>query len=124
MRGVKGLAIIVADGSTERLRTALVTAAAHVALGGAARFFFQGDAVALLKAPIHDPDGERQSGAGLPTLGQIFEDASDLGIRFGACQSSLALLGISAADCDPRIEWGGMIGFLSTVVPGERLMAI
>jgi predicted peroxiredoxin len=124
MRDVKRLAIVIADDNPERFRTALVTAAAHVALGGAARLFFQGAAVRLLRAPINDPDAERQSAAGLPTLVQLFEEATGLGIRFAACQSSLALLALSAADFDPRIDWSGMIGFLSTVEPGEQLITI
>lgn len=124
MRDVKQLAVIVADDNPERFRTALVTASAHVALGGSARFFFQGAAVGRLRAPIHDPDAQRQSAAGLPTLTQLFEEAAGLGIGFAACQSSLALLGFTAADCDGRIEWTGMIGFMSTIEPGEQLMMI
>lgn len=121
---MRRLAIVIADDGAERFRTALVMAAAHVALGGGARFFLQGAAVGLLRAPLHDPDAERQSATGLPTLAQLFEEAVGLGIRFAACQSSLALLGLSAADCEPRLEWGGMIGFLSTVEPAEQLMMI
>jgi predicted peroxiredoxin len=121
---MKQLGIIIADDNPERLRTALVMASAHVALGGAARCFFQGASVALLRAPIADPDGARQSAAGLPTLAQLFEEATGLGIRFAACQSSLPLLGLSAADFDPRIEWTGMIGFLSMIDPGDQLMVI
>lgn len=121
---MKSLALIIADEAPERLRTALVTAAAHVALGGTARFFFQGASVKLLRAPLHDVDAERQSAAGLPTLSQLFEDGIGLGIRFAACQSSLPLWGLAVADCDPRVEWTGMIGFLATIEPGEQMMVI
>jgi len=124
MRDVKRLAIVIADDNPERLRTALVLAAAHIALGGAAQIFFQGASVALLRAPIQDPDGDRQSAAGLPTLAQLLDEAASLGARFAACQSSLALLSLSAGDFDPRIEWTGMIGFLSTVEPGDHLIVI
>ncbi|MGE0774178.1 MAG: DsrE family protein [Sphingomonadaceae bacterium] len=121
---MKQLAIIVADNNPERLRTALVMATAHVALGGSARLFFQGAAVALLRTPLADPDGDNQTRNGLPTLGQLFEEAVGLGIRFTACQSSLALLGLPASDFASNIQWTGMIGFLSTVEPGEQLMVI
>jgi predicted peroxiredoxin len=121
---MKRLAIIIADDNPERLRTALVTAAAHIALGGSAQLFLQGASVALLRSPIHDPDGGRQSAAGLPTLRQLFDEAAGLGARFAACQSSLPLLGLTAGDFDPRIDWTGMIGFLSTGEPGDRLIVI
>jgi predicted peroxiredoxin len=124
MRDVKRLAITVADDNPERLRTALIMAAAHIALGGSARFFFQGTSIALLRSPIHDPDGERQSAAGLPMLGQLFDEAAGLGAHFAACQSSLALLDLAASDFDPCIEWTGMIGFLSTIEPTDRLIVI
>lgn len=124
MRCLTPLAIIIADDNAERLRTALVMAASHVALGGTAQFFFQGAAVGLLRKPIADPDDERQTTAGLPTLAQLFSDTVDLGIRFNACQSSLPLLGLTAEMFDTRISWSGMIGFLSTVEPGDRLIVI
>ena len=124
MRDVKRLAIVIADHNPERLRTALIMAAGHVALGGESRLFLQGAAVALLRAPIHDPDSDRQSAAGLPTLAQLFDEATGLGIRFSACQSSLALLGLAATDFDARIDWTGMIGFLSIVEPGDQLIVI
>jgi predicted peroxiredoxin len=121
---MKRLAIIIADDNSERFRTAMVMAAAHNALGGAARLFLQGMAVALLRAPIDDPDSERQAAAGLPTLGKLFEEALGLGVTISACQSGLALLGLTTADFDPRIEWGGIIGFLSMIEPTDRLLAI
>jgi predicted peroxiredoxin len=124
MRNVKRLAIVIADHNPERLRTALVMTAGHVALGGEACLFLQGTGVAMLRAPIHDPDADRQSTAGLPTLAELFEEASGLGIRFSGCQSSLALLDLRAADFDPRIDWTGMIGFLSTIEPEDRLIVI
>jgi len=122
MLGVKRTAIIVADANHERLRTALITACAQAALGGAVSFFLQGAAVGLLRNPIEDPDGPRQLAAGLPTLAQLFEETAAMGVGFAACQSSLALLSASAADFDQRIQWAGMIGFLSTVEPDDRLL--
>lgn len=121
---VKSLAIVVAGSEHERLRTALIMATAHSALGGTASLFLQGDAIALLRVPISDPDGDRQSKAGLPTLAQLYEEACALGVKFSACQSSLALLEVTAEQFDQRIQWGGMIGFLNMVEPTDRLLAI
>lgn len=121
---VMSLAIVVAGKDRERFRTALVMATAHNALGGTASLFLQGEAVALLRVPISDPDGDRQSRAGLPTLAQLYEEACGLGVAFSACQSSLALLESTPDQFDHRIEWGGMIGFLNKVEPRDRLLAI
>jgi len=122
MLGVKRTAIIVADANHERLRTALVTACAQAALGDSVSVFLQGAAVGLLRNPIEDPDGPRQRAAGLPTLAQLFDEAAALGLAFAACQSSLTLLNASAANFDERIQWTGMIGFLSTIEPDDRLL--
>ncbi len=124
MRDMTRLAIIIADDNPERLRTALVMATAHVALGGMASLFLQGSAVALLRSPIPDPDARRQTAAGLPELGQVFREALGLDVRFSACQSSLALLDLTADMFDSHIEWTGMIGFLSTVERNDRLIVI
>lgn len=124
MRDLTRLAIVIADDNPERLRTALVMATAHVALGGTASLFLQGAAVALLRSPITDFDADRQTAAGLPTLGQLFLEAVGLDVRFSACQSSLALLDLTADMFDCHIEWTGMIGFLSTVDRNDRLIVI
>jgi predicted peroxiredoxin len=121
---MKRLAIVVANGDPERLRTALVMAAAHNALGGESALFLQGAAVGLIRSPIADPDAERQSAAGLPMLSDLYNEALALGVTISACQSSLALLGATAADFDLHVTWGGMIGFLSTIEPPDRLLAI
>ena len=124
MHDVTQLAIIIADDNPERFRTALVMSAAHAALGRGVRLFLQGAAVALLRSPIADPDGDRQTAAGLPTLGQLVSEATALGVRFAACQSSLALLGLSADMFGPDVEWTGMVGFLSHIDPVDRLIVI
>jgi len=124
MRDVKRLAIVIADDNRERFRTGLAMAAAHVALGGEVRLFFQGAAVAVLRRPVDDPEGYRHSAAGLPTLAQLYEEALGLGVHFAACQSGLALLGLSALDFDPDVEWIGMVGFLSAVEPRDQLIVI
>ena len=118
------LTIVMADASAERLRTALVLAAASAACGDHARIFFQGDAVRAMVAPVFDPDADRQQAAGLPTLGQLVDEAQALGVAFAACQSSLALLGLTTQDFDPTIEWGGLVGLVATLDPAGRLIVI
>lgn len=121
---MKRLAIIIANDDPERFRTALVTAAAHNALGGATSLFLQGAAVALARLPIADPDAERQSAAGLPTLSGLYDEALALGVRVSACQSSLSLIGATAEDFHPSVTWGGMIGFLDAIETADRLLTI
>lgn len=116
------LALIVGDGQAERLRTALVLATATAAHGDPVRLFFQGEAVSLLRHPVADPDAARQSAAGLPTLGQYLDEAVAMGVTLSACQSSLALLALDASDLDPRVEWGGMVGFVGSLPPDARLV--
>ena len=121
---MRGVILIVADASAERFRTALVLAAAQAALGARVRFFFQGDALRSIVAPISDPDGARQSAMGLPTLAQLVSEAIGLGVGFAACQSSLALLGLTPEDFDPCVEWGGMVGLLSTMDVEDQLLIV
>lgn len=124
MRHLKDTGIILADANHERLRTALVTACALNALGGSTRIFLQGTAVGMLRNPITDPEEMLQFAAGLPNLAQLFEEALGMGVTFACCQSSLILLDAAATDFDQRIQWMGMIGFLSTIEPTDRLLTI
>ena len=121
---MRGLILIVADASAERFRTALVLAAAQAALGARVRFFFQGDALRSIVAPVADPDGARQSAMGLPSLAQLVGEAIALGVALAACQSSLALLGLTPEDFDPGVEWGGMVGLLAAMDAEDRLIVV
>ena len=118
------LALIIAGPDPERLRTGLVLAAAQSALGETVHLFFQGDSLGLIRQPIADPDALRQAATGLPTLAQLFEEALGLGATVGGCQSSLALLKLTPADFDPRVEWGGMVGLMSRLGTDDRLLVV
>ena len=118
------LLILIAEDNPERLRTALVLACTSAALGQTVRMFFQGRSVALLHLPITDPDEEGQASAGLPTLGQLVDEATALGVSFACCQSSLAMLGLTPAAFSPDVAWGGMTGLLAEMTPEDRLVAI
>jgi predicted peroxiredoxin len=120
---MRGLTIVVADQSSERLRAALTLAAAQSALGGRARVFCQGEAVAALRPPIAGERDEAHEQAGLPALAELFEEALALGVELIACQSGLALTGIDAATLDPRVGAGGPVGVLQSL-GDDRLVAI
>jgi predicted peroxiredoxin len=119
---VRALTIIAATADAERLRGALVLAAAQAALGGDAAIFLQLDAVALLRAPIVAPNDGAHQAAGLPSLVMLIDDALALGVRLTACQSGLALHGLTMADLPDAVDMGGPIGFLQRVNDDARLI--
>ncbi|UZW54118.1 DsrE family protein [Sphingobium sp. JS3065] len=119
---MRALRIVVASADAERLRGALVMAAAQAALGGAAAVFLQLDAVALLRAPMAAPQDEAHRVAGLPTLAMLVEEALALGVALTVCQSGLALSGLTVADLPPGVEVGGPIAFLQATDDQARLL--
>ena len=112
MSGLRGLTIVVAEASPLRFRTALTMAAAQAALGGGARLFLDGAAVALLKPPLRDEEEAIYREAGLPALPELLDEAFGLGVTVTACQSGLLLADMEADALDPRIGYGGMVSML------------
>jgi predicted peroxiredoxin len=121
MPGVPGLNIVVAGEDEARLHAALSVAAAWAALDRPARIFLQSEAVALLRAPPREAERGR-SEAGIPTLADLLEEAIALGASVTACQSGLALAGLSAADLPPGVDTGGLVDFLASSRPDDQLM--
>ena len=121
---IPGLNIIVLTEDAERFRGALLLALTHKAGDGEARLFLQLDAVRLLGAPLPAPQDTSHRAAGLPGLADLLDEALDNGVTLIACQTGLALAGLSADGLDPRIATGGLLSFLSTVVPADRLLTV
>ena len=119
---MRPLRIIVATADAERLRAALIVAGAHAALGGAAALFLQLDAVDLLRAPIAAPQDEAHRAAGLPDLAAVLADAQALGVMISACQSGLALCGMTAEALPPDVEVSGPVTFLQATDDDARLL--
>lgn len=120
---MSGVTLILATPDGAKLRTALMIAATSAVLGDAARIFFSEAAVALLGVPPADPSDEWYAGAGLPTLGLLYEEALDAGVVLIACQSGLALIGLDATRLDPRVEAGGLLSALAAD-RGARLVVL
>ena len=116
---MRGLTLIVTKPAG--VRSALELAAANAALGGRARLFCQGEAVAAL-SPLRDRHDDDYAAAGLPTLAELFEDALGLGVEIIACQSGMALTGVTADMLDARIAFGGPVSVLQTL--GEDRLAV
>jgi len=106
----------------ERLRGALVLASAQAALGGAVALFLQLDAVALLRTPIAAPQDDAHRAAGLPDLATLLAEAQALGVTISACQTGLALRGMSADALPPGVDVGGPLGFMQATSDEARLL--
>ena len=119
---MRELRIIVATADAERLRGALVLAAAQAALGGGACIFLQLDAVALLRAPIGAPADEAHAAAGMPPLAQLIEEAVALGVALLACQSGLVLSGMTLDQLPAGVEVAGPVSFLQQTADEARLL--
>lgn len=119
---MRALRIVVTTADPERLRGALVLASAQAALGGEAALFLQLDAVALLREPISAPADEAHRAAGLPTLVALIDEALALGVAIAACQSGLALCGMTAGALPPGVEASGPVSFLQQTGDEARLL--
>jgi predicted peroxiredoxin len=120
---MRGLTIVIASASRERFRTALNMALATAALGGRARVFLDGIAVAILRKPIVDTDDGSYEAAGLPTLAALCDEAIDAGVGLILCQSGLALIGKEAGDYDSRVEYAGMVSILAELGDDRLVIA-
>lgn len=119
---MRPLTIIVTTADAERLRSALLLAAAQAALGGKATIFLQLDAVALLRAPIVAPQDASHQAAGLPSLASLIEDAMALHVGMILCQSGMALAGMTMDELPPGIQIGGPISLLQQTDDQTRLL--
>lgn len=119
---MRALRIVVMTADAERLRGALVLATAHAALGGEAGLFLQLDAVTLLQPPLVAPEDDAHRSAGLPTLAELLAEALDMGVALIACQSGLALSGLSADALPTGAEVGGPLSFLQQIDADTRLL--
>jgi predicted peroxiredoxin len=117
-----GLNIIVADAAGSRFYAALETAMASAALGQPARLFLQGEAVALLRTPVGFAGDGARVAAGQPDLAQMIAEAAAMDVAIIACQSGLALAGMTAGEMASHVRAGGLVGFLAGVGESDRLV--
>ena len=114
---VQGLSIVVSGTDPSRLHAALSMAAAWAALERPARIFLQAEAAGLLARL----DGE--TGNGQPSLRELLGESMALGVAVIACQSGLALSGLSAESLPEGVETGGLVGFLAERGDDQLMMA-
>lgn len=119
---MRALTIFVTTDDAERLRGALMLASSQAALGGVARLFLQLDSVSLLRAPMTAARDEAHQAAGLPTLSTLLSESLALGVAIVACQSGMALHGLTADNLAPGVTIGGPISLLQEVGDDARLL--
>ena len=109
--------MLVADDAT-RARAALSLALAAAALGRAVQIYAHERAVALLAHhPRPDDDSTMLSAAGLPDRCALLAIARENGIAITACQTGLAMTGMTIDDLAPGVDAGGLMGVLATLDP-------
>jgi len=117
-----GLTIVVAGTDPERFHAALSLAAANAALGQRSRLFLQGEATVLLRDLTSHGDEHRRS-VGVPTIGDLLDEAQALGVEILVCQTGLALAGVTAQDLPGQIITSGLVELLATRADDDIVMA-
>ena len=115
--------IIIASACPARLIAALELALATAALGRQPRLFLQAEAAGLIALPLTAPSDAARRSAGLPDLAAIWEEATAMAVPVIACQSGLALAGLTMADIPPEAQSGGLISFLTGAPADTPLLA-
>lgn len=114
--------IIVATADGRRFYAALEAAMAWAALGRGVRIFLQGEAVLLLRDPIHYAGDDARKAAGQPGLAGMIEEAGAMDVTLAACQTGMAMVGMTAENIDARIKTTGLISFLADVEPSDKVV--
>ncbi len=122
MRDMSIVRIIAASADGQRFYAALETAMASAALGRGARIFLQGEAVALLRRPVRYAGDDARKAAGQPDLAGMIEEADAMGVTVSACQTGMAMVGMTAKDIDERVKTIGLVSFLAEATPSDELV--
>lgn len=120
---MRGLTIVLTGTDPEKLHDALSIAAAHAAVGGPVRIFFEGRAVALLAMRKPAPEDATRERNGLPTVAELRGEAEALWVALIACQGGMALTGLDIGQLGPAVEAGGLVG-LMTSLGDDRLVTL
>ena len=122
MPGLPSLNIIVAVAEGRRLYAALEAGMAAAALGRPVRIFLQGEAAALVRAPVSFSGDDARRAAGQPDLAWLIEEAAAMDVALLVCQSGMALVGITATELVPHVRASGLVSFLADVGAADRLV--
>ena len=117
-----GLSIIIASADGARFYAALEMATAAAALGRPARIFLQGEAAAVLRAPVSFDGDPARRAAGQPDLVSLIAEAMAMDVRLIVCQSGMALAGMTASELVLQVRAGGLVSFLADAGPDDQLV--
>lgn len=123
MSVLPGVTIIVAGADSNRFHAALSLAAANAALGERSRVFLQGEAASLLTRSGASALDSRLARHGIPTVPDLLGECLAMGVEIIACQSGLALAGISAEALPAGSRTGGLVEVLASRGEDQLLMA-
>ena len=138
-----GMALIVLEGSYERVHYALAMAAAAAAIGRKATLFFTNHALHALAAPRHNapgwhglrPDAEGRSAlaqdkariaAKVGGFDELLDACAEMGVRLMACEMGLRNAGLTSAAlrADLPIEVSGLVTLYAETPADWRLLVI
>ncbi|MDK2760386.1 MAG: DsrE family protein [Sphingopyxis sp.] len=122
MPDMPALNIIVADAEGRRFYAALEAGMAAAALGRRVRIFLQGEAAALLRAPISFAGDADRRAAGLPDLAWLVDEAAAMGVALFVCQSGMALTGMTATELAQHVRAAGLVSFIADIGADDRLI--
>ena len=122
MSDMPSLNIIVAVAEGRRLYAALEAGMAAAALGRSVRIFLQGEAAALLRAPVSFGGDEARRAAGQPDLAWLIDEAAAMDVALFVCQSGMALVGMAATELVPHVRAAGLVSFMAEVGVEDRLI--
>ncbi|WP_066647102.1 MULTISPECIES: DsrE family protein [Sphingomonas] len=115
--------MLVAEDAT-RARAALSLALAQAALGQDVQVYAHERAVALLADTLRsDDDSAALAAAGLPDRRAMLRMAIESGVALIACQTGLAMTGMTADDLIAGASTGGLVGILAASAP-QNLVVI
>lgn len=117
------LSIMLVEEDVLRARAALSLALAQAAFGGRVRVYAHERAVALLAQGLRaDDDTAALAAAGLPDRLAMLAMSVESGVELIACQTGLAITGLSIDDLMPGTQAGGLVALLATL-DDDRLVS-
>lgn len=117
---MNGLTIILVTANAARMRAALTMALSVAALDGRARVYCHERAVTLLVPTLRADDYPAETEKhGLPDRLALLSMAIDQRVELWACQTGLAMTGLSMDALVPGAQAGGMMALFSTLTRDE-----
>lgn len=120
---MRGLLIIIGGARHDAIHAALTLAAASAALRRRKiSIHLHAEAVRIADPEMEWTEDQHFAAGGLPTVRDLLLSVIELGGTVNACQSGLALAGLSAEALVPGVQAGGLIDFLARAEDAEIVL--